>query len=275
MTHPDPFCILSLRDYEAEPTAGKGMTYRIHLPVREELKWIHDHESLKKRHANGNILWLSGGGAYVINQEWVPLVQRTFFSPTNPGKLTLSTGRAESLEELLHPQKIIRELFEEIVLFQDNETPLIPDLGEDFCCESSMRRCLELAHISFRRFQKIPARLDPSLQPDCVEVYDGGTLKSKTRGLIHHDRESGEFNLLFAVHLKIEMALIPSIIFRDTECIPLHGQLSPANRNVFLYHLPTESIYTCGPNKHLKVERETPSITNHALLMLQKLQGAC
>lgn len=66
--------------------------------------------------------WVSGGGTYLLNKRYLILVKRGDSAIVNAGKYSLFTGRANSLEEILNPTLLIRELFEELILFSDEGT---------------------------------------------------------------------------------------------------------------------------------------------------------
>lgn len=64
--------------------------------------------------------WVSGGGTLLLNDNYILLVKRGKFSKVNPDKYSLFTGRSNNLKEALNPFLLLRELFEELLLFEDN-----------------------------------------------------------------------------------------------------------------------------------------------------------
>lgn len=59
---------------------------------------------------------LGGGGGVLFDRFWqVPLIKRSGDAPSNPGKWTIPTGRFDTIEELIHPDLMIRELWEELI----------------------------------------------------------------------------------------------------------------------------------------------------------------
>ena len=71
--------------------------------------------------------WLSGGGTLLLNDHYLPIVRRSADARINPGKFSLFTGRADNAAERARPALMVRELFEELLLFED-ETLLVPQL---------------------------------------------------------------------------------------------------------------------------------------------------
>lgn len=71
--------------------------------------------------------WLSGGGTLLLNNRYLCVVRRSPDARINPGKFSLFTGRADNDAERADPALIVRELFEELLLYEDG-TLLMPKL---------------------------------------------------------------------------------------------------------------------------------------------------
>ena len=69
--------------------------------------------------APGAWFWLSGGGTVLLNNRYLVTVRRSAQARVNPGKFSLFTGRADDGVERAAPQALVRELFEELLLFED------------------------------------------------------------------------------------------------------------------------------------------------------------
>jgi|GEM_PF-2309709 len=90
---------------------------------------IHDDTAFRRAMGEDSYFWISGGGSLILGGRWVPLVQRPLDALTNPGKLSLFTGRADTPAERADPRLMIRELFEELVLMRNGKSlkPLLAD----------------------------------------------------------------------------------------------------------------------------------------------------
>lgn len=80
--------------------------------------------------SDDNLFWVSGGGSLLINDRYLPIVQRHSTSKFNPNLFSLFTGRADSVEEWINPNLLVRELFEELLIKEDSHY-ICPD-SKDF-----------------------------------------------------------------------------------------------------------------------------------------------
>lgn len=69
--------------------------------------------------------WLSGGGTLLLNGRYLPIVRRPLDARVNPGTFSLFTGRADDEAERADPALMVRELFEELLIY-DDQTLLVP-----------------------------------------------------------------------------------------------------------------------------------------------------
>lgn len=72
--------------------------------------------------------WLSGGGTLLLNNRHLCVVRRSPDARINPGKFSLFTGRADNAVERADPGLIVRELFEELLLYE-GDALLVPRLA--------------------------------------------------------------------------------------------------------------------------------------------------
>lgn len=63
-----------------------------------------------------NYFYVSGGGAFLFRGRYLLTVRRSLTSRVNPGKLSIFSGRSEGFSEWREPWRVVRELFEEVVL---------------------------------------------------------------------------------------------------------------------------------------------------------------
>ncbi|MBF0104187.1 MAG: hypothetical protein HQM16_02560 [Deltaproteobacteria bacterium] len=273
-----PYMLLLITDYSL--TAGPDGTKKIvvHVPPKKERHYIQDYASLKANWGSKGLIWVSGGGAYIINHEWVPLVKRSADSPTNPGRLTVSTGRAETDQELEQPCLLIRELFEEIVIFNSRRNSLLIPSFKGTGAWSGLDITKIIAgvvkniHHAFTGLESVDACLKPEYHQDQLIVHVGGDVCSAHRTHCHVNKTNGEVNLLYAVHLDIPCSM-DDLVLLDTECHEQNGRVVPLRREVYLYHLPSRQFYLSA-NKHgTPCSPETLELTPHAKALLHLIHG--
>lgn len=99
----------------------------LHVDLREmaSLPLIEDDTAFCSYPDRNGIFWLSGGGSILFNKRYLAVVERDKDCRINPGKISLFTGRSEGAREWIHPPLLVRELFEELLMF-DNGAPLRP-----------------------------------------------------------------------------------------------------------------------------------------------------
>jgi hypothetical protein len=95
--------------------------------TREDL--IENDVAFQAAIAPRSWFWLSGGGTILLNGHYLPIVRRSAGARVNPGKFSLFTGRADDAQERANPTLLVRELFEELLLFE-GETLLVPQCEE-------------------------------------------------------------------------------------------------------------------------------------------------
>lgn len=74
---------------------------------------------LNRRRSDDDIVFVSGGGSLLLGGRHLLVVRRQADARVHPGKFSLFTGRSDSLEERENPHLLVRELFEELLLFQE------------------------------------------------------------------------------------------------------------------------------------------------------------
>ena len=80
------------------------------------LSFLNNDHDITNAKSQGSVIWLSGGGSILINNRYLPVIQRSLDVRVNPGKFSLFTGRSDSIAELLNPFLLARELYEELLL---------------------------------------------------------------------------------------------------------------------------------------------------------------
>ncbi|MBV5320160.1 MAG: hypothetical protein JZU62_00575 [Sulfuricurvum sp.] len=81
---------------------------------------IEDDDAFNASLTQEGYYLMSGGGAYLVNNRYLSVVKRSINAKVNPGKFSLFTGRSDSIDEIINPTLLARELFEEALLFKHN-----------------------------------------------------------------------------------------------------------------------------------------------------------
>lgn len=95
---------------------------QIHVDLDGINATIENDEQLLNACADDTYFYLSGGGTLLINGRYLLVVKREDTAKINPGRLSIFTGRADDETEWMQPKRVVRELFEELLLF-DGSTP--------------------------------------------------------------------------------------------------------------------------------------------------------
>lgn len=117
------YSLISLQKGTAITVAAD--TIQVRLDAVEGVNPIECDQDFLQAVDSGHYFWVSGGGTYLINGRYLPLVKRSDGATVNPGIYSLFTGRSDSKAEWLNPLLLVRELFEECILFE-GDTRLLP-----------------------------------------------------------------------------------------------------------------------------------------------------
>jgi len=91
---------------------------------------VFNDVELNRRRVDGDIVFASGGGSLLVDGRHLLMVRRQADARIHPGKFSLFTGRSDNLEEREDPRLLVRELFEELLLFRGGR--LIWPLNTEF-----------------------------------------------------------------------------------------------------------------------------------------------
>lgn len=236
------------------------------------------HESELKSY-----FWVSGGGTYLINDHYLPLVKRSDWAKVNPGKFSLFTGRADTRAEILDPSLLVRELFEELVLvsgdrlyypiypkFQDSIEQIYQDLETKFNLHKYEYTDLPLRQIEYS---------DRQIQLK----YQG---ESHPLKLDFHINSKRDINVLCLFRIDLEIANLSAIdceyhfLDQDVQNLP---SIEKHHRAIYLYDLftATAKLISAPTDSNLDqslADREEPLIiiedqmTEHLTYMIKLLQ---
>jgi hypothetical protein len=217
---------------EEAHTIRVDLTFALHRPFS-----YNDDEILATRQ-RGEYVWASGGGTCLLNDRYLLVVQRDLHANVNPGKFSLFTGRADSTQELLRPSLLVRELFEELVLFSGKsiyrpyssevETNLIIDriyssLEENLGLDISTAEPLRIDHVLCSP-KKIIVRNDSA---QWVGILDC------------HVNSNGEINFLYIFSGYLDIDKLQAM---DGEFYNVGDETIRNNRSIYLYDLQTENV---------------------------------
>ncbi|MFK7825074.1 MAG: hypothetical protein AB8G05_13040 [Oligoflexales bacterium] len=270
--------IATLDEKSFEFIDGAAKKYVVELPGKEQLKCWHTTKDAYNQVKKGAVLWASGGGTYLINDEWIPLVKRDGSSPTNPNKLTIATGRADSIEELYCPDKIARELFEEIIIleggniiapiFCENSFPLSNEQIQEVISGSAVA-----AGIKYDNVEAVPATVPHDMSSDTIVVKStDGLINNVIESFLHYEKDTGEVNFLAVVKLNLQDISVCS--FKDAEVVVDDQKSSILDREIYLFHLPTKKLYSTSADGSLYMEEEKLiSLTPHARYLIDLIEN--
>ncbi len=206
---------------------------RVDLSGAMQRPFSYNDDDILAMRRKGKYIWASGGGTWLLNNRYLPVVQRPPHARVNAGKFSLFTGRADNTEELLDPVLLVRELFEELVLFNGHQ--LFRPYCERFC----------------RIIDQVYARLEADLGLDIaaaqplhlehlmcaskmITIIDHGAL---WEGMLDcHVNSNGEINILFVLAGDVD---IDKLLAMDGEYDLAGGETIRQNRSIYLYDLHT------------------------------------
>jgi CBS domain-containing protein len=186
--------------------------------------------------ASDSWFWLSGGGTLLLNGRYLPVVRRSADARVNPGKFSLFTGRADNEEERANPALLVRELFEELLLYEGN-TLLVPQF-------SGLESIISAAHAAMREAGIIIEKVGRSLPLTPVRLADrpvrilqGGV--EREHRLTWTKAINNDVNVLFLFAAECDLAVLRA---RDGEYPYGNDGVTPASRAIYLYDLVTGSV---------------------------------
>jgi hypothetical protein len=197
--------------------------------TREDL--IENDVAFQAAIAPRSWFWLSGGGTMLLNGHYLLIVRRSADAPVNPEKFSLFTGRADNAVERAKPVLVVRELFEELLLFE-GDTLLVPQC-EDF------QDIIDTAHAKAREagiLKNGPRRAWPltpvPLKTRPVEIHHQGIDReyqlSWTAGF------ANDINVLFLLAAECDLERLAA---RDGEFNCRLDKGANAKRDIYLYDL--------------------------------------
>lgn len=250
------FKILSLVANEKIFVSDKVVSVSLEGVASKEVI-VNDRQLLKTTKFD-TFFYLSGGGTYIFKNRYLLVVRRSKKVRVNPGKLSLFTGRAEGASEWHEPWRVVRELFEEVLLFQGSGL-LYPQ----------HRRYQEVIdavyanHVKDRSLHDVPWLVLPieevPLGEEMLEVTTSHGVSSFP-AFVHINRRN-EINVLWLFSTKLN----PSVLsVQDSE-------EAKTEREILFFDLHTNSVARTGdhfPTAFTPVSQS--DMTEHLRVMVER-----
>lgn len=230
---------------------------------------VHNDIDILAAQQRGESIWASGGGTYLLNGRYLLTVQRSPEARVNPGKFSLFTGRADNREELQQPGLLIRELFEELILYSGPRL-CKPVCGEyrDVIDRVYAKLSAELG-IDDADAKPLPLRAITLTAKNVTVINEGSVWRS---ALDYHVNQNKEINFLFVLAGEVELA---NLVARDGEYHLENGKTVEHKRNVYLYDIHTamgQNISTIGRRQE-QVTIPRDSMTEHMRYLVDSVTG--
>ncbi len=238
----------------------------IDLDQADLINTINDDEAFRGSISPQNFFWVSGGGTYLVNKRYLFLVKRSGSARVNPNKYSLFTGRADSLDEQLEPELLVRELFEELILFSSGKV-----------CYPSNKRYQKIIDSVYQDLEskfelaKYPKKQINLTLPDepnqQVRITHRGGKQSFN--LNYYINKNNDINILFLFSVELDIAKLTAL---DGEYHLNKNEVLKHNRDIYLYDTVTSSArnITAGKPRESVLIGEN-EMTEHLLHMLDGL----
>jgi hypothetical protein len=228
---------------------------------------IFDDIAVSEAKSRGEYIWISGGGTYLINNQYLLLVKRPHDAIINPGRYSLFSGRANDKNELINPVLLVRELFEELVLFDTNY--LYYPINNEYQKIIDQVYSGALSHIPIKPIRNLDITSVDLINNALVIRY-----KEKiSKYLIpFHINELGEINILFLFSATLD---VENLFAEDGESFHLDGKIARQNREIYLYDLSSGNIrnITASSSELGRVSRLDENLmTDHLAYMLKMIK---
>lgn len=196
-------------------------------PIRNDLEF-------NNAAASEGYFLLSGGGTYLINERFLVVVERSSTSSINPGKISIFTGRSDSINEILNPRLLCRELFEELLIYDSLGNILYPESDQYQDIIDSVYHSMLKDNYIDRKFSKIklPLKTVNSTKTICV----GNTCLN----LDFYVNSIRDINVLFLFNLKLKN--LNDVFFKDGEYHRCNERNLSQNRTIMLFDIENHML---------------------------------
>jgi len=253
-------------------TPGKEIQERdnildVDITYAMQRRAMHNDTEILAAQQAGKSIWASGGGTYLLNDQYLLIVQRPLEAKVNPGKFSLFTGRADGGDELVQPGLLIRELFEELILYAGPR--LYKPVCEEFqkTIDQIYVKLSKALNLDLEDVEPLPLK-SLKIAPRHVRVTNGGRCFKSS--LDYHMNQHKEINFLFVLAAKID---IENLVGRDGEYHLENAKKIEHKRSIYLYDLHTSA----GRNISMTGHRQEQVTINRDLMTehLRYLVDSC
>jgi hypothetical protein len=251
---------MSARYYEVamlavgRSAAFGAMELSVDLDATTADDMICNDGDLLTRKTKEGLLYVSGGGSVLVSDRYLLVVERETRARVHPGKFSLFTGRADNLAERENPSLLVREFFEELLLYRNGKL-VWPQNTEyqDIIDRAYAEMELDPSGAVAVAFNRLPL---PTRQ---LAVTSSG--KTRRFDLTWHISSKGEINVLqlFSADIPLE-----ELSARDGERL---------GRNIWAYDVKScEAFPVSGTSGHVSRRKLTPAdMTEHLSLVINSL----
>jgi hypothetical protein len=219
---------------------------------------VNDDVTFNRAVSDSTYFWVSGGGTYYINNRYLLLVKRRDDARVNPGKYSLFTGRANSLEEILNPDLCIRELFEEIILFSGDQVYYPESIQYGDLIGKVYQDLTEKFNLDNSRFKKFTFDINLNYNRLIKLKYQN---QVKEYSLNYHINSKKDFNILFLLSANLDTSNLFAI---DGEYHIEPGKIIKHNRKIYLYDLLTSEAKEISTHEKAEIVNiATNDMTEH------------
>lgn len=241
---------------------------RVNISEALQRPFAYNDEEILATHQKGEYIWVSGGGTWLLNNKYLLIVQRAPGAKINPGKFSLFTGRADNMGELLYPESLVRELFEELILFTDHQLykPDCEIFSETI--DHIYAKLVDALELDIAKAR--PLLLNHLLcTPKKVVVTDRDTQWEGE--LDFHISSNGEVNILFVLAGDVDVEKLQAM---DGEYHLKDGKVVRQNRSIYIYdlHTSTGKDITIGSSSGEMVSITDNAMTEHLRCLVESVK---
>ena len=214
----------------------------------------------------------SGGGVFIINNKYIPLILRSKNAKSNHNKLSTGSGKPNSINEIFNPKFLIRELFEEISFIKNNSlVNFVNYKNVNFLNNKILKKKYLYLRSNYCKiksdYTNINFSISQKLNLDELNIIQSNNKIKKIKCLIHIDNNY-EVNILFVLKVNLNLDNNSLIIF-DTEFHDKRKFVRP--RNTFILE-KNNNKYLFNGNFNKKYNFNLHSMTEHLKYVLNKIK---
>lgn len=219
--------------------------------------------------APDNYFWLSGGGTIIFEDNFIFLVKRNSDSNLNPGKFSIFTGRSNNLNEKINPNLIVRELFEELLIFKDNSY-LYPK-------SNRFQKTIDNSFNDIDNIFNISTNYDIKYYNLESINYLNKKIFIKYKGienlfkLNYYINSKNDINVIFTFKSELDLNELSAV---DGEYYFIRNKVIKLNREIYLFNFKNFQAFKFSKNKtqeSIKLEKE--NFTEHCFYLITILRN--